>query len=303
MAVFILVTAAGVAFLMGPAQVTVVIVGFSFFITSFAIGVGGTGWLIQGEVFPPPCAAAPRPSAPRRLDGQLRVRAAVPDAEHAFGLASVMVLLAVLPCSPSGSSPSSCPKPRASPWTRSPTPSTSRPRQPTTQRPDMGPVCHPCRSGAGQPPVVGGWSIVLRPPRGCGRVGVGGGVKERPEGARVSGRRSLRPSPVGARYGRRRISSDQRVAPVALVGVGSRATPVRVSPGGWTGPGGGVGHPFAAPVVGGMVCCDGSARAGSIKWGDHAEPGSGIMTNNDPRPPRGRVAHAARARAGRQRRW
>jgi len=25
---------------------------FSFFITSFAIGVGGTGWLIQGEVFP-----------------------------------------------------------------------------------------------------------------------------------------------------------------------------------------------------------------------------------------------------------
>jgi hypothetical protein len=23
-------------------------VGFSFFITSFAIGVGGTGWLIQG---------------------------------------------------------------------------------------------------------------------------------------------------------------------------------------------------------------------------------------------------------------
>ena len=27
-------------------------VGFSFFITSFAIGVGGTGWLIQGEVFP-----------------------------------------------------------------------------------------------------------------------------------------------------------------------------------------------------------------------------------------------------------
>jgi len=147
------------------------------------------------------------------------------------------------------------------------------------------------------------WSIVLRPPRGCGRVGVGGGVKECPEGARVSGRRSLRPSPVGARYWRRRISSDQRVAPVALVGVVSRATPVRVSPGGWTGPGGGVGHPFAAPVVGGMVCCDGSARAGSIKWGDHAEPGSGIMTNNDPRPPRGRVAHAARARAGRQRRW
>ena len=27
-------------------------ISLSFFITSFAIGVGGTGWLIQGEVFP-----------------------------------------------------------------------------------------------------------------------------------------------------------------------------------------------------------------------------------------------------------
>ena len=27
-------------------------IGFSLFIASFAIGVGGTGWLIQGEVFP-----------------------------------------------------------------------------------------------------------------------------------------------------------------------------------------------------------------------------------------------------------
>ena len=27
-------------------------VGLDFFIASFAIGVGGTGWLLQGEVFP-----------------------------------------------------------------------------------------------------------------------------------------------------------------------------------------------------------------------------------------------------------
>jgi SP family arabinose:H+ symporter-like MFS transporter len=33
-------------------KTVLVMVGFSFFITSFAIGVGGTGWLIQGEVFP-----------------------------------------------------------------------------------------------------------------------------------------------------------------------------------------------------------------------------------------------------------
>ena len=52
MTVFILVAAAGVAFLTDIPKTVVVMVGFSFFITSFAIGVGGTGWLIQGEVFP-----------------------------------------------------------------------------------------------------------------------------------------------------------------------------------------------------------------------------------------------------------
>jgi Sugar (and other) transporter/AAA ATPase domain len=52
MAVFMLVAAAGVGFLTGVPKTVLVMVGFSFFITSFAIGVGGTGWLIQGEVFP-----------------------------------------------------------------------------------------------------------------------------------------------------------------------------------------------------------------------------------------------------------
>jgi sugar porter (SP) family MFS transporter len=52
MAVFILVAALGVAFLTGTPKITVVMIGFALFITSFAIGVGGTGWLIQGEVFP-----------------------------------------------------------------------------------------------------------------------------------------------------------------------------------------------------------------------------------------------------------
>jgi MFS transporter, SP family, arabinose:H+ symporter len=52
MTVFILVAALGVAFLAGIPKIVLVMVGFSFFISSFAIGVGGTGWLIQGEVFP-----------------------------------------------------------------------------------------------------------------------------------------------------------------------------------------------------------------------------------------------------------
>jgi len=52
MAVFILVASIGVSFLAGTPKILTIMIGFSFFITSFAIGVGGTGWLIQGEVFP-----------------------------------------------------------------------------------------------------------------------------------------------------------------------------------------------------------------------------------------------------------
>src|SRR3954454_1573050 len=52
MAVFMVVGAIGVGYLTGMPKVILVMVGFNLFIASFAIGVGGTGWLIQGEVFP-----------------------------------------------------------------------------------------------------------------------------------------------------------------------------------------------------------------------------------------------------------
>jgi hypothetical protein len=52
MIVFALVAAAGLLMLHGTAQIVVVMIGLSLFIGSFAAGVGGTGWLIQGEVFP-----------------------------------------------------------------------------------------------------------------------------------------------------------------------------------------------------------------------------------------------------------
>jgi SP family arabinose:H+ symporter-like MFS transporter len=52
MAVFALVAAAGLGFLSGDIRLVLVMVGLDFFIASFAIGVGGTGWLLQGEVFP-----------------------------------------------------------------------------------------------------------------------------------------------------------------------------------------------------------------------------------------------------------
>jgi sugar porter (SP) family MFS transporter len=52
MIVFALVAAAGLAFFSGTARLVVIMIGLDFFIASFAIGVGGTGWTLQGEVFP-----------------------------------------------------------------------------------------------------------------------------------------------------------------------------------------------------------------------------------------------------------
>jgi MFS transporter, SP family, arabinose:H+ symporter len=52
MIVFALVAALGLAFLSGTPRLAVIMIGLDFFIASFAVGVGGTGWTLQGEVFP-----------------------------------------------------------------------------------------------------------------------------------------------------------------------------------------------------------------------------------------------------------
>jgi MFS transporter, SP family, arabinose:H+ symporter len=52
MAAFMLLSAAGVTFLIEAPKTVVVLVGLDFFIASFTIGVGGTGWAVHGEVFP-----------------------------------------------------------------------------------------------------------------------------------------------------------------------------------------------------------------------------------------------------------
>jgi len=52
MIVFALIAAAGLAFTSGTFRLVVIMVGLDFFIASFAIGVGGVGWTLQGEVFP-----------------------------------------------------------------------------------------------------------------------------------------------------------------------------------------------------------------------------------------------------------
>jgi SP family arabinose:H+ symporter-like MFS transporter len=72
-------------------------VGFSFFITSFAIGVGGTGWLIQGEVFPTNVRGrAAAIAASVDWLANFVIIEAFPALQKAIGLAWVMVLFAGL---------------------------------------------------------------------------------------------------------------------------------------------------------------------------------------------------------------
>jgi MFS transporter, SP family, arabinose:H+ symporter len=97
MTIFILVAAVGVAWLTDIPQIVVVMVGFSFFITSFAVGVGGTGWLIQGEVFPTNVRgrAAAIAACIDWLANYALIEA-FPAWHNAIGLGWVMVCFAVL---------------------------------------------------------------------------------------------------------------------------------------------------------------------------------------------------------------
>jgi MFS transporter, SP family, arabinose:H+ symporter len=52
MALFAIIAAAGLTYFTDTPRIVVVMIGLAGFIASFAIGVGGTGWLLQGEVFP-----------------------------------------------------------------------------------------------------------------------------------------------------------------------------------------------------------------------------------------------------------
>jgi MFS transporter, SP family, arabinose:H+ symporter len=97
MAVFMLVAAAGVAWLTGTPKIVVVMVGFSIFIASFAMGVGGTGWLLQGEVFPTAVRGrAAATGAGVNWIANFALIEAFPAMQTAFGLPRVMVLLAAL---------------------------------------------------------------------------------------------------------------------------------------------------------------------------------------------------------------
>jgi sugar porter (SP) family MFS transporter len=97
MLVFALVAALGLAFMHGTPRLVVIMIGLDFFIASFAVGVGGTGWTLQGEVFP--TAVRGQAAAFCAMIDWLANFALIevfPVWQNAIGLAGVMVCFAAL---------------------------------------------------------------------------------------------------------------------------------------------------------------------------------------------------------------
>jgi MFS transporter, SP family, arabinose:H+ symporter len=97
MIVFALVAALGLATMSGTARLVVIMIGLDFFIASFAIGVGGTGWTLQGEVFP--TAVRGQAAAFAAMIDWLANFALIeifPVTQNAISLAGVMVVFAGL---------------------------------------------------------------------------------------------------------------------------------------------------------------------------------------------------------------
>ncbi|HEY2298936.1 MAG TPA: sugar porter family MFS transporter [Jatrophihabitans sp.] len=97
MAVFAVVSAIGLGALSGDLRVWVGMIGLSLFIASFAIGVGGTGWLIQGEMFPT-AVRGQAASIAATVDwvANYALIEAFPASQRAIGLSWVLVCFAVL---------------------------------------------------------------------------------------------------------------------------------------------------------------------------------------------------------------
>ena len=97
MAVMAIVAAFGVGVLTGTPRVVVGMIGLSLFIASFAIGVGGTGWLIQGEMFPT-AVRGQAASIAAAVDwiANYALIESFPASQRAIGLGWVMVCFAGL---------------------------------------------------------------------------------------------------------------------------------------------------------------------------------------------------------------
>jgi sugar porter (SP) family MFS transporter len=93
MIVFALVAAAGLTWFSGTPRLVVIMIGLDFFIASFAIGVGGVGWTLQGEVFP--TAVRGQAAAFCAMIDWLANFALIevfPVTQNAIGLAGVLVI-------------------------------------------------------------------------------------------------------------------------------------------------------------------------------------------------------------------
>jgi MFS transporter, SP family, arabinose:H+ symporter len=91
------VSAVGLAFMSGTPRLVVIMIGLDFFIASFAVGVGGTGWTLQGEVFP--TAVRGQAAAFAAMIDWLANFALIevfPVTQNAISLAGVMVVFAGL---------------------------------------------------------------------------------------------------------------------------------------------------------------------------------------------------------------
>ena len=113
MIVFALIAALGLAFTSGTLRLVVIMVGLDFFLASFAIGVGGTGWTLQGEVFPTAVRGQAAAFA-AMIDwlANFLVIEIFPVSQNAISLGGVLVVFAAWPPWPSCSSGSSCLRPR-----------------------------------------------------------------------------------------------------------------------------------------------------------------------------------------------
>jgi sugar porter (SP) family MFS transporter len=97
MAVAAVISAVGIGLMSGVPRIVVAMVGLDLFIAAFAIGVGGTGWLIQGEYFPTAVRGqAAAIGAAVDWVANYALIEAFPATQRAIGLGWVMICFAAL---------------------------------------------------------------------------------------------------------------------------------------------------------------------------------------------------------------
>jgi MFS transporter, SP family, arabinose:H+ symporter len=97
MAVSAVLAAIGLGYMTGTAKIVIVMIGLDVFIASFALGVGGTGWLIQGEAFPTNVRGQAAAMA-ATIDwlANFALIEAFPNMQSAIGLGWVLIIFAGL---------------------------------------------------------------------------------------------------------------------------------------------------------------------------------------------------------------